>query len=180
MGHRAYKDHRARVGPQGPQGLQGPQGAPGQPGANGQPGAPGADGHSVTSSTLASGDANCLDGGSQFTATSGTTYACNGAPATHLWAVVNSDGTIRSQSGGVATATVIPGHCENTTHNSLCGLDFGRDTTNCAVTVTPETNTSPPQEAPLVSAFVGQHPYANHDVVIVQDLCRHHAHTGGI
>ncbi len=51
----------------------------------GQPGTNGDDGTSVSSTSLASGDANCPYGGSSFTSSSGTTYACNGAtPATQL------------------------------------------------------------------------------------------------
>ncbi len=46
----------------------------------GPPGADGADGVSVTSTSLSPGDANCPDGGSQFTAAdNNVTYACNGA-----------------------------------------------------------------------------------------------------
>ena len=46
----------------------------------GPPGVDGADGVSVTSTSLGSGDANCPDGGSQFTAAEdNVTYACNGA-----------------------------------------------------------------------------------------------------
>jgi hypothetical protein len=46
----------------------------------GPPGADGADGVSVTSASLSPGDANCPDGGSQFTAAeNNVTYACNGA-----------------------------------------------------------------------------------------------------
>jgi hypothetical protein len=45
----------------------------------GPPGEDGADGVSVTSAALGVGDNNCPDGGSQFTAANGVTYACNGA-----------------------------------------------------------------------------------------------------
>jgi hypothetical protein len=70
-------------GPAGPAGPAGPSGARGQPGADGSNGDDGKDGISVTSTTLASGDANCPDGGSQFIAAGGNvTYACNGAPGT--------------------------------------------------------------------------------------------------
>jgi hypothetical protein len=56
-----------------------------QEGAKGDPGDDGAegdDGSSVTSTPLGSGDANCPNGGSSFTAVSGTTFACNGANGT--------------------------------------------------------------------------------------------------
>lgn len=47
---------------------------------SGPPGAAGNDGVSVTSVPLGPGDANCPDGGSQFTAADdNVTYACNGA-----------------------------------------------------------------------------------------------------
>jgi hypothetical protein len=46
-----------------------------------QTGPQGLPGTSVTSTTLTSGDANCPNGGSQFTAVNNNlTYACNGAP----------------------------------------------------------------------------------------------------
>jgi len=58
----------------GPQGLPGPPGTPGTNGTNGT------NGTSVTSTALSSGDPNCPNGGSQFTAAlNNVTYACNGA-----------------------------------------------------------------------------------------------------
>jgi len=49
-------------------------------GKQGPKGDTGADGVSVTSASLSSGDSNCPDGGSQFTAANNNvTYACNGA-----------------------------------------------------------------------------------------------------
>lgn len=74
-------------GATGPEGPTGPQGDPGVPGPigpvgpAGPPGAAGADGQSVTSQALPAGDSSCAAGGSAFTSSSGTTYACNGAPA---------------------------------------------------------------------------------------------------
>jgi Collagen triple helix repeat (20 copies) len=59
---------------------QGPKGADGLNGLNGRNGSDGRDGVSVASTALNPGDANCPDGGSQFTAANGETYACNGAP----------------------------------------------------------------------------------------------------
>jgi hypothetical protein len=50
-------------GPQGPTGPAGPAGK---------------DGVSITSTSLAQGDPNCVNGGSRFDSASGTTYACNG------------------------------------------------------------------------------------------------------
>ena len=66
-------------GPKGDQGLKGDQGTPGTPGLPGTNGTNGTNGTSVTSAALSAGDTNCPDGGSSFTAVSGTTYACNGA-----------------------------------------------------------------------------------------------------
>jgi hypothetical protein len=48
-------------------------------GQTGPPGAPGQDGTSVTSASVGAGNADCPDGGSQFTAGTSVTYACNGA-----------------------------------------------------------------------------------------------------
>jgi len=71
-------------GPQGPKGDPGPQGAKGDAGpagADGKDGTNGQDGAGVVSTPLSPGDSNCPEGGSQFAAANGTTYACNGAPA---------------------------------------------------------------------------------------------------
>jgi len=70
------------TGPQGPKGDTGAQGSKGDTGDTGQQGLAGVDGKdgtSVTSQTLIPGDSNCANGGSEFTAANGTTYACNGA-----------------------------------------------------------------------------------------------------
>lgn len=67
-------------GAAGPAGPQGPAGANGKDGVNGKDGAGGKDGvngTSVTSAVEPKG-ANCAEGGSKFTAASGTSYACNG------------------------------------------------------------------------------------------------------
>jgi hypothetical protein len=47
--------------------------------AQGVPGTNGTNGQSVTGAPLPTGDAHCPNGGSQFAAANGTTYACNGA-----------------------------------------------------------------------------------------------------
>lgn len=57
--------------------------AKGDPGPPGKDGADGKDGVSVTSTALASGDANCPNGGSKFVAANGVTYACDGADGTN-------------------------------------------------------------------------------------------------
>jgi hypothetical protein len=63
-----------------PWNQQGPPGKDGLNGTNGKDGKDGANGVSVTSTALGQSDANCPEGGSQFTAVNGVTYACNGAP----------------------------------------------------------------------------------------------------
>ena len=161
---------RGENGPQGPGGRRGEKGPPGPEGPRGEKGntgSPGEAGQSVTSQSLSVGNSNCQDGGAQFTSASGLTYACNGAPATRLWAVVDSGGAIRSQSGGITTVPPSRGSCTNTINAGLCLLNFGRDVTGCSAIVTPETNTSPPSSAPPVSAFVAQHPYVNNDEDLV-------------
>jgi hypothetical protein len=67
----------------GANGAQGPAGANGKDGTNGTNGTPGGAGTSVTSTKLAAENANCKEGGSEFTAANGKTFACNGSP----WAV---------------------------------------------------------------------------------------------
>lgn len=98
-----------QTGPQGPPGPRGPKGDAGPAGANGK------DGVSVTSAALAAGDPNCPNGGSSFTASNGTTFACNGAKGdpgpgtspkiTHY--VVGSSGAgsadVQCNAGDVAT-----------------------------------------------------------------------------
>ena len=68
------------TGPQGPKGDTGATGSTGPQGPKGDPGSSGANGVSVNSASLPSGDSNCPNGGSSFTAADGMTYACNGAP----------------------------------------------------------------------------------------------------
>lgn len=63
------------AGPTGATGSGGPQGPQGPAGANGTNGEPGA---SVTSRTLGDNQGGCPEGGSEFTAASGTSKACNG------------------------------------------------------------------------------------------------------
>lgn len=164
-----FKKGQLPAGKEGPRGSEGPRGPEGPRGEKGNTGSAGAAGESVTSQPLSVGNSNCQDGGAQFTSASGLTYACNGAPATKLWAVVDSSGAIRSQSGGITTISPNPGSCTNTFNSSLCVLNFGRDVTSCSAIVTPETNTSPPNSAPLVSAFVAQHPYhAENESLVIQ------------
>ena len=77
-GPKGPKGDTGPAGPQGPTGPQGPAGAKGDTGAAGGSGTNGTNGQSVTSSAEPPGG-NCTSGGSKFTSSNGTTYACNGA-----------------------------------------------------------------------------------------------------
>lgn len=80
-GPRGPKGAKGDAGPaglQGPPGPQGPAGAKGDTGAAGSNGTNGTNGQSVVSGSEPPGG-NCATGGSKFTSSSGTTYACNGA-----------------------------------------------------------------------------------------------------
>jgi hypothetical protein len=90
-GPQGNKGDTGSAGPPGSQGDKGDPGPPGPVGPSGAQGSSGADGTSVTSTNLATGDANCPSGGSAFTSASGTTYACNGAPGTGSEAPAYSD-----------------------------------------------------------------------------------------
>jgi hypothetical protein len=69
------------AGAQGPAGAAGAVGKEGVPGKEGGSGTNGKDGVSVTSKALTASDAACKkEGGSEFTAASGKTVACNGSP----------------------------------------------------------------------------------------------------
>jgi hypothetical protein len=61
----ARHDKKLSFNKQGPPGIQGPKGTAGT---------------SVTSTSLPAGNSSCPNGGSSFSASNGTTFACNGAP----------------------------------------------------------------------------------------------------
>ena len=87
--------------------LRGPAGTSGTNGTNGT------NGVSVSSSSVAPGDANCPDGGSRFTSVSGSTFACNGAPGA-AGGVAGQSGTSWFGTGGVTITpttgfTLVPG-----------------------------------------------------------------------
>lgn len=65
-------------GDPGEPGERGEAGDPGETGETGEAGEPGPPGESLTVAALAVGDANCPAGGTAFTVSSTTTYACNG------------------------------------------------------------------------------------------------------
>ena len=84
IGPTVLKQLRGKAGPAGPEGKQGPAGANGKDGAqgpagaNGKEGAQGPAGVSVASLESKAKIGSCKEGGSEFKAASGTTYACNG------------------------------------------------------------------------------------------------------
>ena len=65
-------------GAAGAQGPAGPAGAKGENGAAGANGSAGTNGASVTSTPLGVGSEHCKEGGDEFVAASGASYACNG------------------------------------------------------------------------------------------------------
>ena len=89
----ATKQGKAARGPKGPKGPAGPQGPVGPAGANGsngtngsaglagktgETGTNGKNGVSVTSTEFTGATGTCADGGTEFEASNGVTYACNG------------------------------------------------------------------------------------------------------
>jgi hypothetical protein len=98
----------------GKPGATGPAGTPGTNGTNGaagKDGAPGTPGASVTSTPLASGNANCAQGGAEFKAgSSGPTFACNGSPAQYPKVLPPG----RTESGSWALSVKQAGVFENT------------------------------------------------------------------
>ena len=70
------------AGPQGNTGATGPTGAQGPTGPTGANGINGTNGASVTITALAVGNANCPNGGTQFSLGGVTSFACNGGQRT--------------------------------------------------------------------------------------------------
>jgi hypothetical protein len=68
---------KGQSGVAGPKGSQGVAGTPGTQGPEGKGGA-GANGVGVTSREFEGAAGDCMEGGSEFTAANGTTFACNG------------------------------------------------------------------------------------------------------
>jgi hypothetical protein len=79
---KVLKELRGKAGPAGAPGTpgaQGPAGSGGLQGSQGPQGAAGANGSSVSSKEVKAGETACSkQGGSEFTAASGKTFACNG------------------------------------------------------------------------------------------------------
>ncbi len=106
------------AGPAGAAGAKGENGAAGGAGPQGATGPEGTPGTSVTSTVLASKNANCKEGGSEFKAGSTTTYACNGKEG--------KEGTFGGQSlpeGKTLTGTyAASGFSEVTFSETLAGV----------------------------------------------------------
>jgi hypothetical protein len=68
------------TGAPGATGATGPQGPQGNAGSNGANGSNGSNGSSVTSKAFTGKSGTCEEGGSEFTAGTTKTYACNGKP----------------------------------------------------------------------------------------------------
>jgi hypothetical protein len=136
------------TGPPGPQGTKGdigaagaagppgPRGPQGLPGAKGDAGSPGANGASVASTSLPSGDSNCPNGGSGFTAASGTTYACNGAsgvpgPGFQFTTTSGAAGPTLNQTG--TYFVVVEAGVDGGVANGNCNVSWGKSTSGGAI-----------------------------------------------
>jgi hypothetical protein len=103
-------------GPAGPTGPAGPSGPSGPAGASGASGSPGT---GATVAALATGNANCPNGGTQITDGSGdVAYACNGA------------------NGPAGTADLDTGYVTLDIVNSTCTLDSADGPDAASLTVT--------------------------------------------
>jgi Phage Tail Collar Domain/Collagen triple helix repeat (20 copies) len=78
-GEKGVQGEQGTPGAKGDKGDKGVTGDPGAKGDKGDTGSTGGAGQSVTAATEAPG-ANCAAGGVRYTAASGTSYVCNGAP----------------------------------------------------------------------------------------------------
>ncbi len=153
-GERGAPGRRGPKGTTGRSGLKGNTGVPGPQGPKGDAGAPGA---TVTSAALSVGDANCPDGGSSFTSTSGTTYACNGAKGAKgdsgpsgtppLWASVNSVGIVDSQAHVLAVTHVATGKYN---------VQFDKVVRTCTRVATVETPLSTSSNYTVFNGFGGE------------------------
>jgi hypothetical protein len=81
-----------------------------------------------------------------------------------MWAVINSDGTIRAASPGVTG--VFGTQCHNTLNAALCGVVFPQVVTNCSVLATPEGNTAAPTDVPLMHTVIAEHPYSGNNHMV--------------
>jgi hypothetical protein len=97
--------------------------AQGQPGTNGQ---------SVSASELPAGDPNCANGGSQFVAANGTTYACNGAPGTSVTPIFVKLETVPVQQV-IAESHFVSFSFIQGGDNGIVQLTFDRDLSQCSV-----------------------------------------------
>jgi hypothetical protein len=141
-----FKAGQLPAGATGPQGIPGPKGETGEAGPKGETGATGERGPQGEPGT---------DG-------------VDGVSASKTWAVINADGSIRSQSGGITT--IGPGgFCTNSINGGLCALNMGRSVVDCAIVITPEGDTAPPSSTPSRAAFVSKRNYGSDPAnVIIQ------------
>jgi hypothetical protein len=154
------------TGPTGPAGPKGDTGDPGPAGPVGPPGAdgaPGKDGASVTSTSLNTGDPNCPNGGSAFTSTNGTTYACNGKDGTSGAGITNisdlngiscttADGKTGTFVVTVASDNTVTFACQGSGPCANGGAGFKHDDgfgdsfTDCIPPATPGTSSTYSQQ----------------------------------
>ncbi len=82
---KAKQGPRGKTGKTGPAGPAGPAGAKGDTGSAGSNGSNGSNGQSVTATSFAGSKvgSSCTEGGIEFVAASGTTFACNGKKGTN-------------------------------------------------------------------------------------------------
>ncbi len=99
-------------GAAGAQGPAGPAGAKGENGAAGANGTSGTNGASVTSTPLGVGNEHCKEGGSEFVAASGASYACNGKAGKEgkegsPWTAGGTLPAEKTETGGWAVGNVV-------------------------------------------------------------------------
>lgn len=112
-------------GPQGPAGAMGATGSAGAQGVAGPPGDAGAPGVSVTAVQIPAGSSACPSGGTQFTAASGTTFACNGAPG--VAAIVELDGGRVVIDGGIVVIAPPPSVVVRDANGAFVGVVIGQE-----------------------------------------------------
>jgi hypothetical protein len=148
-------------GPAGPAGPQGPAGANGAAGAKGETGAAGANGTSVTGTESKAKLGPCREGGSEFKAAGGTTYACNGEKG--------SEGSPWTAGDTLPPGRTLEGDWAATGFSEVPGLEPGYGQAVAAVSfalplsATPtqhfiKENATPPSECPGTAASPAAEP----------------------
>ena len=87
-----------------------------------------------------------------------------GEPATRLWAVVNSDGTLRRGSGVVSTAA------QGSAANPYIVVEFNRDVSNCAHIASHAQDTDNHSQTGEIAADSMRTPVVEPDSVVVQSF----------